>query len=55
VSDAPDPSTAYHWHIDDALAALGSHAQDGLNDEVGRARLQQYGRNELTAEKPVPA
>ena len=52
--DTPDPDTAYHWHADDAIAALGSNAQRGLTDDEAGARLGRYGRNELTAEMPVP-
>jgi P-type Ca2+ transporter type 2C len=39
---------------DEVLAALGTHAQFGLNDTEARKRLERYGKNELTAEKPVP-
>jgi Ca2+-transporting ATPase len=51
--DTPDPDTAYHWHADDAIAALASNAQRGLTDDEARARLGRYGPNELTAEMPV--
>ena len=53
-ADTPDPSTAYRWHADDVLKALGADAQRGLTDGEARTRLDRYGRNELTAEKPVP-
>src|SRR5688572_4548015 len=52
--DTPDPDTAYHWHADDAIAALGSNAQRGLTDDEAGVRLGRYGRNELTAEMPAP-
>jgi Ca2+-transporting ATPase len=52
--DTPDPNTAYRRRADDAIAAFGSDAQRGLTDDEARARLEQYGRNELTAEAPVP-
>ena len=35
--------------------SLRSDAGVGLTDEEARARLERYGRNELAAEKPVPA
>ena len=41
--------------VDDALAALGTDARLGLSEDEARARLESRGRNELTAEKPVPA
>jgi P-type Ca2+ transporter type 2C len=45
----------YRQPVDEALAALGTHARSGLSAEEARARLEKYGQNELTAEKPVPA
>jgi P-type Ca2+ transporter type 2C len=51
----PVSSIAYRQQIGDLLAALGSDAQHGLTDQQVRTRLQQYGRNELAAEKPPPA
>ncbi|HET6620322.1 MAG TPA: cation-translocating P-type ATPase [Dongiaceae bacterium] len=37
------------------LAALGADAERGLTAVEARPRLERYGRNELTAEKPTPA
>jgi Ca2+-transporting ATPase len=37
------------------LAALGTDARLGLSEREARARLERYGKNELMAEKPVPA
>jgi P-type Ca2+ transporter type 2C len=54
AGDTPDSSTAYHWHAGDAISALGTSAHDGLSDDEARIRLEQYGRNELVAETPVP-
>ena len=34
---------------------LGADAQRGLGEDEARARLKSYGKNELTAEKAVPA
>jgi len=44
----------YRQPVDEALAALGTDARLGLSDAEARARLEKYGRNELTAEEPVP-
>ena len=35
--------------------ALGTNLQRGLTDSEAQSRLEQHGRNELAAEKPVPA
>ena len=45
----------YRQPIDEVLAALGTEARLGLSFAEARARLESYGRNELAAEKPVPA
>src|SRR5262245_40654232 len=45
---------AYRRPVDEVLAALGADAQLGMSDAEARARLESHGRNELTAEKPVP-
>src|SRR5262245_46487142 len=44
----------YRQPVDEVLAALGADAQLGLSEAEARARLKSHGRNELTAEKPVP-
>ncbi len=49
-----DHATAYRHTVDDVLAALATNADDGLAQTEARARLARYGRNELTAEKPIP-
>jgi Ca2+-transporting ATPase len=48
-------SDAYRHTIGDVVAALGTNRHRGLSESEARSRLQQYGRNELTAEKPPPA
>jgi Ca2+-transporting ATPase len=48
-------SPAYRLHASKLLARLRTDERGGLSDEEARARLAQYGRNELAAEKPVPA
>ena len=44
----------YQQSIDEVLAALNTDPRLGLSEAEARARLEKYGRNELTAEKPVP-
>ncbi len=46
---------AYQQRPDEVLAALNADPRLGLSQAEARARLEKYGRNELTAEKPVPA
>src|SRR5689334_15993758 len=41
--------------VDEVVAALGSDAARGLTTDEARARLAQYGPNQLAAEPPVPA
>lgn len=48
-------TSAYRQSVDAVLNTLGSDANAGLSAVEASARLEQYGRNELTAEKPVPA
>ena len=50
-----DIADAYRQSVDELIAALGTDGQRGLTEEEARARLERYGRNELAAEKPVPA
>ena len=45
----------YQEPVDEVLATLGTDARLGLSVAEARARLESYGRNELAAEKPVPA
>ena len=45
----------YRCSAEEALAALGTHAQRGLSEAEARARLERHGRNELAAQQPVPA
>ena len=46
---------AYRLHARELVARLGTNEQSGLSEEEARARLAQYGPNELAAEEPVPA
>jgi P-type Ca2+ transporter type 2C len=50
--DQPAP---YRQSADAVVAALGTDARLGLSQREARARLERYGKNELMAEKPVPA
>ena len=45
----------YRQPVDEVLAALGTDARLGLSADEAQARLKSCGRNELTAEKAVPA
>jgi P-type Ca2+ transporter type 2C len=53
--NAPDATIAYRQDVDDVIEALKSDARAGLTEEDAKARLERDGRNELTAETPVPA
>src|SRR5262249_51290021 len=57
VTTRPPPamSAEYQQPVQDVLDALGSHACRGLLAADARARLAQYGPNQLDAERPVPA
>ena len=54
-ADGRDPTTAYRQPADKVVAALLSDAERGLSQAEVRARLGRHGRNELTADKAVPA
>ena len=54
-SEAPVVSVAYRQRIEDVVTALGTDALHGLTDLEARTRLLRDGRNELAAEKPIPA
>ncbi len=45
----------YQRSVDEVLAALRTTANRGLSEAEARTRLERYGKNELTAEKPTPA
>ena len=50
-----DHLAPYRQSVDAVLTEFGTDARLGLSDSEARARLERYGKNELTAEKPVPA
>ena len=45
----------YQQGVNEVLTALDTDARTGLSEGEARARLERYGNNELTADKPVPA
>ena len=47
--------TPYQQPFDKVVAELGTDLRNGLTQAEARSRLERYGRNELTAKKPVPA
>ncbi len=51
----PERTPAYRQSVDEVLTALDTDARRGLGEGEARERLERYGPNELTAEKPVPA
>ena len=52
TADLPD---AHRFDVPELARALASDTRTGLGDAEARARLGQFGRNELEAEPPVPA
>ncbi len=50
-----DHKEAYQQSVDEVLSAFVTDPRVGLSEKEARARLERYGRNELTAEKPAPA
>jgi Ca2+-transporting ATPase len=50
-----NPDRAYRQRAEDVLSALATDARAGLSDGEARTRLERYGRNELQAERGVPA
>jgi Ca2+-transporting ATPase len=60
-NEAPNPADMnlagmepYRRTVDDVPAALGTDRRSGLSLSQAQERLERYGRNELTAEAPVP-
>ena len=50
-----DATLAYRQSIHELIAELETDARTGLSDAGAGSRLEEYGRNELAAEKPVSA
>ena len=55
TSTKRDEVTPYRESVDAVLSSLGTDAQRGLSATEARTRLEQFGLNKLTAEKPAPA
>ena len=55
-NETPNPADIepYRQTVDDVLAAFGTDRRSGLSRSQAQERLVRYGRNELTAEAPVP-
>jgi P-type Ca2+ transporter type 2C len=49
-----DGMPAYRQSVAELESTLATVARRGLSDEEARQRLTQFGKNELTAERPVP-
>ena len=54
MSDPLQGQPPYRMSQDEVVAALATDPQAGLSLEEARGRLERHGRNELTAERPVP-
>ncbi len=54
MSATPEPPP-YRQPVDTVVAALATDSGRGLSETEARARLARDGRNELAADKPVPA
>jgi Ca2+-transporting ATPase len=50
-----DKIIPYQQSANEVLTAFGTDARSGLSEGEAQARLDRYGKNELMAEKPVPA
>jgi P-type Ca2+ transporter type 2C len=51
----PETSTPYQQAVEEVLAEFNTDARRGLSEVEAHTRLERYGRNELTADNPVPA
>jgi P-type Ca2+ transporter type 2C len=54
ATNVDDPPPPYQQPADAVVLALETDAARGLCEAEAKARLQQHGRNELTAKKPIP-
>jgi len=54
MHEMPDASQAYRQRVADVVAAFESDDRTGLTDDDARARVERFGRKELTAEPPIP-
>src|SRR5829696_8920615 len=51
----PGAMEPHRHNVNEILVALHTDARSGLSHGEAHERLQEHGRNELTAKKPVPA
>ncbi len=49
--ETPEPSIAYRLHASELVATFRTDERQGLGDEEARARLAQYGSNELAGHR----
>src|SRR5918992_2025043 len=50
-----EPTGAYRQAVGEVLAALDTDVRRGLSEHEARARLEEFGPNELAAEPAIPA
>ncbi len=55
LTQRTETATAYRRSPDEISVTLDTDLETGLSRQEAQARLKRYGRNELTAEQPVPA
>ena len=48
-------SVAYQQTVETVVATLASDMDRGLSETEAHARLQRFGKNELTKDQPIPA
>ena len=54
-ASTPRPGVPYQQTVEEVVTAVGTDVRRGLTEAEARVRLQRHGRNELTADAPVPA
>src|SRR5688572_31997485 len=54
TAPARAPTASYRQPVAEVVAALGTDRERGLSGDEARRRLDRHGRNELTAERPIP-
>src|SRR5688572_27370382 len=53
-STPTDQAAPHHEPVEKVIASLSADARRGLSQAEAGRRLERYGRNELTADKPTP-
>ena len=51
----PRLGVPYQQSVEEVVTAVGTDVRRGLTEAEARVRLERHGRNELTADAPVPA